>query len=343
MSQGVEVQATAPSRRGALWSYVRTLLFILGLALVAFLVKAAGPRHVADVMISASPWLPPIVALEMAFLVSDSFAVRSLLGERARNVPRIAWLRSAALAYALMILLPAGRAAGEMARAASLAPFVEKGRAAFAVARLNAAYMFANAATSSVAALLAVHYGGIRTPLAMLVALNALATGGFGAVLVALSRSKRLKSRVRARFPAFAGDPDSESIADERPGVLVGATLICFSARCAQALQYGLVLAAVGAVVTGPRAILTLGLHLLSATVGDIVPNQVGVNEGVYIAFSGWMGLAHAPERALSVALVIRIAQLSLALICLATSSVLGRNSKEGRRSEADAGVVRRA
>ena len=35
------------------------------------------------------------------------------------------------------------------------------------------------------------------------------------------------------------------------------------------------------------------------------------------------MGLAHAPEKALSVALVIRIAQMTLALICLVVGALL--------------------
>ncbi len=319
----------APRGRGNLWGYARALLFVLGVGFVAFLVKDAGPERVLDVILAAGPWLPVIMVLDVAFLLSDSLAVRVILGERANNIPRSAWVRSAALAYAFMVLLPAGRAAGEVARAAELAPHVEKTHATLAVTHLSAAYMFANAAMSALTAILAVHFGGLRTPLAMLAGLNALATGGFGVLLVAVSRSERLKGWVRSRFPAFAKGSFSQWFDAERSGVPVTATLICLSARAAQVLQYGLVLVAVGAAVTVPRAVLTMGIHLVSATVGDMVPNQAGVSEGVYSAFANWMGLAHAPERALSVVLVVRIAQLSLALICLGASALLGPKSKE--------------
>ncbi len=321
------------SGRATLWGYARGLFFVLGVAFVAFLVKDAGPQRVLDVMVAAGPWLPAIMLLDVAFLLSDSFAVYRILGDRARNIPRAAWVRSAALAYAFMVLLPAGRAAGEVARAAELAPHVEKTHATIAVTHLSAGYMFANAMMSALTALLAVRYGGVRTPLAMLAGLNALATGGMGVLLVTVSRSERLKRWLLGRFPKLARGSFSQWFERERSGVPVATTLICLSARCAQVLQYGLVLVAVGAVVSVPRAVLTMGIHLVSATVGDMVPNQAGVSEGVYSAFADWMGLAHAPERALSVVLVVRIAQLSLALICLAASTLLGRTAREGART----------
>ncbi len=317
------------TRRRALWKLGRAALFLGGLALVVFLVKQAGVRRVAEVLAGAGPWFLPVLALDAAFMICESLAIRDLLGASARKVPAAVWVRSAALAYALMILLPAGKAAGEVARATALARHVDKGKVAFAAARLSGASLLAIAAMSAVAAPIAACFGEPGTKLSALSALNALVTAGLGGTLVALSRNPSLRRRLLARFPSLDDGLHKEREGEPAP-LPVTATLLCFSARCVQVVQYGLVLAAVGGAVTVPRAILASGAHLVSATIGDLVPAQMGVNEGAYTAFAGSLGLAHAPERAISIALIVRIAQLVLASICLTVATLLAPRSKDG-------------
>jgi hypothetical protein len=55
------------------------------------------------------------------------------------------------------------------------------------------------------------------------------------------------------------------------------------------------------------------GVHIVGATVGDAVPNQLGVTEGAYRVFAEAVGLGDAPARAVSIALAIRVVQLGLA------------------------------
>ena len=95
----------------------RTLLAVVGLLLIAYLVRGAGPARVADTLWAARVWLPLIVALELVQLASDVVTLRVQLGAYAHDVAAATWVRSSALAYSMMICLPAGRAAGEVARA----------------------------------------------------------------------------------------------------------------------------------------------------------------------------------------------------------------------------------
>lgn len=127
------------------------LLATIGLSLVAFLIRGAGPAKVLRVLEQAAGWLPVLVALEVAQMASDIVALRGLFGREAARVPTATWVRSSALAYAMMILLPAGRASGEITRAALLARYVGAPWAATAAAQLQSSYLFANGVLSSAA------------------------------------------------------------------------------------------------------------------------------------------------------------------------------------------------
>lgn len=314
-------EAKAPSSNRTL--VLRLAMLIVGIGVVAWLVYRAGAASVWATLVSAGVWLPIIIVLETAFPITDALAVRGLLGDEAGRVPLSGWIRSAALAYAFMILLPAGRAAGEVARAAILSKYVPSGDAGLATTRLFAAYLFANSAMSLLAAAVTAAVVGPTETVTLLSLANAAVTGLFASTMFVLSRSARLRGWLRARFPKLASGP-MFAPSEPTPFPWRG-TFICFLGRLAQSLQYGVVLVAVGSAFSLGRGIVTLGIHLCGATVGDMVPNQVGVNEGAYTAFAGAVGIADAPERAVSIALVIRVAQLGLAAFCVAVAALVAR------------------
>ena len=130
--------------------------------MVAYLVRGAGPAKVARVLEQAAWWLPILVSLEVVQMASDFVALRGLFGREAARVPAATWVRSSALAYAMMMLLPAGRAAGEITRAALLAKYVGAPRAATAAAQLQSAYLFANGVLSSAAWITVASWFGSR-------------------------------------------------------------------------------------------------------------------------------------------------------------------------------------
>jgi hypothetical protein len=113
------------------------------------------------------------------------------------------------------------------------------------------------------------------------------------------------------------------------------AAIVCTLSRATQVLQYAVVLHAVGGIVTLRGAFVTHGIHLVGATAGDMIPNQLGVMDGIYRTFARALGFADAPERALSIAFLMHIAQLLCAGACIVTATLTREG--EPRRGPAPA------
>lgn len=284
----------------------RSVLLVCGIALVAWLVSSVGYRRVGSALYDAGPWLPVVVFMELGIVVTDVIATRCLLGGAARSVRTTTWVRATALAYAAGIVLPAGRAAAEAARATALAADVGLAHAASACSRVQTAALFGTALVSLAAGAAT---GSSSTTLALLLAGNAVLCAGLAVAVLSIARWKRLTRWLRARW----------GTRDERPAVAVDriavakASLVCTLGRALQAVQYGVALGAVGGAATTRAALVAQGIHLVGATVGDVVPNQVGATEGAFDMFAAVLGFAREPARALSIALVVRAAQLALA------------------------------
>jgi hypothetical protein len=323
------------------WSLLaRVVVGLAGLALVAYLVTKAGPARVGAVILQAGPWLPVVVALELLQASMDFFALRSILRERWRQIPPATWVRASAIAYAMMILLPAGRAAGEVTRATLFSRYIGTPRAATTSTCLQAAYLSANGVLSLAACLVVASRFGVRSPLALLLAGNvvfqAIVTSGLLAILRAARIGKWL-DRVRRRFvPGAKESPPLDP--EERRRIPWRAALVCSMGRAAQVVQYGVILHAVGGFLTVRNAFITHGIHLVGATLGDMMPNQLGVTDGAYRAFASDLGFADQPARALSIAFVVRIAQLSLAATCVIVASPMRHAAS---RDEASPGSAR--
>ena len=288
-------------RRAAL----RALLLVFGLALTAYVIASLGGARIAAALEASAPFLPLVVLAELGIVATDVLAARTLLGDRAPAVTRATWIRSTGLAYAFGVLLPAGRAAGEAARAATLKRDVGLEPAAAAGSRLQTASLFGTAAASAVAALAV----GQWSPLAGALAANALLCAALGAGLLSLVRSPRVTTWLRARL----GREALTTASALPPGALARAVGFCSVGRLVQALQYGIVLHAVGGVLTPRSALLAQGVHIVGATVGDAIPNQLGVTDGAYKLFASSVGLGDEPARAVSIALCVRLGQLGLA------------------------------
>jgi uncharacterized membrane protein YbhN (UPF0104 family) len=290
---------------------VRLALLAAGLALVAWLVRSAGAEQVLAALERAGPWLPLVVLLEAMMPVTDFVASRALVGVAAPVAPS-SWVRASCLAYASSILLPAGRAAGEATRAATLAPTIGVARATAACTRLQAAVLLANGVASAV--IMALVLAGRETELLAAALLgNAVVCAALGAALVLLLRNEAFKTWLRARFPRLVGAHAPAGMPADRAPVGLAVLLSVF-ARAAQAAQYGVVVHAVGGVASPRAALAAQGIHLVGAAVGDAVPGQLGATEGAYRLFASVLHMG--ASQALSVALVVRAAQLALASLC---------------------------
>ncbi|MGO9836529.1 MAG: lysylphosphatidylglycerol synthase domain-containing protein [Polyangiaceae bacterium] len=307
--------------------FARALLATLGLSLIAYLVRGAGADRVAHVLLQAGSWLPAILFLEVLQLSSDVVVLRMLLADGSSEVPPLAWVRSSAIAYAMMILVPAGRVAGEVARASVLAGHIGAPRAATASTQLQAAYLFANGALSTVACSVVCIWLGPRSTLALLLAGNALFMTAISAGLLAIlwhGRVGRWLEALRQRFTKVIG-PSVAAGPDRGRRVPWREAMVCSVSRCAQVVQYAVILRAVGGVVTVRSAFVAHGIHLVGATIGDMIPNQLGVLDGAYRTFAADLGFGKDPARALSIAFVVHIAQLLCATGCIVVAAVTGR------------------
>ncbi len=312
------------SQRGWRSGPARVGLALVGLGLVAYFVRSAGPARVAEVLLQAGPWLPLIVLLELVQPTTDVIALRLLLGKCASEVPVAGWARSSAVAYAMMSLVPAGRVAGEVTRAALLARYVGAARAASASARMQSAYLFANGVLSATACAVAACWLGWHTILTFLMAGNALMMLVLSTALLAIlwhGRVGQWLDALRRKFVDVSEEPPAlDSEAERR--VPWKSAIVATIGRASQALQYGVILHAVGGAVSVHGAFLAHGIHLVGATAGDMIPNQLGVIDGVYKTFAEALGFAGAPARALSIAFVAHITQLACASACVVGAAV---------------------
>jgi hypothetical protein len=321
-----ETAAEAPAPRSARRKWLtrvgRLVLLLLGVAAIVALVSEAGPDATLRTLTDAAVFLPFVLVLEALFFSMDVVALQLLLGERARDVPRSAWLRSGIMAYGVMVLLPAGRAGGEVVRASILAPYVGGPRAAAIATRLQGATLFANTLIS-IPCWIAVSFAlDAGQPLAWLLVVNAVVTAVLGTLIVFASRFSRVGGFLGRRIRALAthGDSFDEALRDETSWALP--ILATSFGRAVQTVQYGVILLAVGGSLTVVSALVAQGIHLVGAGFGDFVPNQVGITEGAYRLFAPALGLQAEPARAIGIALVARICQFFLAGLCLAAGTL---------------------
>lgn len=294
---------------------VQGALFVAGLGLVAYFVVTTGPRQVLDAFRAAGPILPLLAVLELVAVFADARAFAALAGPDARRIDRRGWLRSSAMSYVCLTLLPAGRTASEVARASTLARYVGAWRAATAGAQLQAAALVADGVISGLCALVVVTAVASAHHLPELLAGNVIIALGGGVGLLVLIQNPRVAAALARRFPRLFAKLVSTEGRPHSWGV--GGSAWSFLGRLAQLLGHALAVHAVGGKLDVPTAAVAYGIHVVSATIGVAIPNQVGIADGAYVLFADTLGFAGAPARALAAMLAIRATQVALALACL--------------------------
>ena len=296
---------------------------MLGLGLVVYFVQRAGPSKVLAALRAAGPYAPLLAGLEAVAIACDVKAFASLLGPEAALVSLRNWLRSTGAAYGCFALVPAGRAASEVARASFIAPDVGVVRAATAGAQLQAAALAADGVASAACVLALGAFGVQGHHLPALLSGNAVLTLGSGVGLLYLIRHRRFAARVSARFPRFfAGLTASELM----PRTL-GVAACCWGllGRAAQALGYGVAVLAMSGRFSVRAMAVAYGVHAVAATVGVGIPIQLGVADGAYLLFADTLGFQSDPARALAVMFSIRVTQVALAVVGLLVPVVVRR------------------
>lgn len=297
--------------------YGKWLLLLAGVVAVTALIRESGPAKVGAVLLGAGAHLPLIVLLEAVALSMDTFAIHALLGEHGAKAPAKVYVRAQMIAYSIMVLLPAGRAGGEVARAALLGPYVGGARAGAAAARINGATLVANALISIPCFLAIASVAGPGDKLSLAVLGNAIVTAFLGLGILIVTRRAKVGGFLGKRFRSMVKwGPAFDEALREMPAVPYRAIGFSFLGRLLQMVQYAVILHAVGGALTFMSGFIAQGIHLVGAALGDMVPNQVGFNEGAYRLFAEALGLSADPARAVSIALVARVAQFVVAGAC---------------------------
>lgn len=316
--------------------WVRAALLLLGVVVLTAVIVSTGVERVLEALREALPWVPVLIALDVLYATCEVLAHRSVLGPRASEIPIASFVRVSMVTYCTAALAPLGRAGGEVARAMGFAPFVGAGRATAAGANMQGSVLVANALISIPCAVAVARIVGATHALTWLITANALGTLVLGSATWILSRSK-LGARMGARFPKLKklGTELDEGARATR-FELIRATLLATLSRVVQVGQYAVLLLAVGGAVSLSSVLVTMGIHLVGAGFGDMVPSQVGVHEATYRLFADVIGLAD-PARAVSIALLARLVSYLVAGLCLIGIPVLTR--AEAKRAESIASV----
>jgi hypothetical protein len=304
-------------------------LLVVGTAVVVYLVYEVGPEAVLRTMIAAGPFMVLIVLFDAGWFVSEVWSHRILLGEDVKKIPWQVYVRAQLLTYVFMVLVPAGRAGAEVARAAALQKHVGGAKVAAAATTAQAISLLANTLISIPCGLAIVYAVGVDHALSWLMFVNALVTAVIGGVILVVSRRLRvgrfLGKRVRKLVHVADAFDDAVRIPRKR---LVAAIAVNTLGRVSQTVQYGIALFAVGGAVSAYGALLAQGVHLVGAFAGDFIPNQVGVVEGTYRVFAGALGFADDPAKSVSIALLARVDQILLASSSLAVLAAWGGTGK---------------
>ncbi len=320
-------------RNAALKSAARWVLLAGGIAFIAYLVHKAGPKHVLDALVAAGPYIPIVIAFEAVILATDTAAFAAILGpERRKAISVKGWIRSSCVSFICLALLPAGRTASEVARATIVAQYTGAFRSAAAGAELQAAALIADALISGAVGLGIFLMVGSQGKLAWMLGGNFLLAGTLGGVLFLVLHHQGFAVWVKRKFPRLAKNAGDEVTTPRYYGIVPSAW--SFLGRWLQVAQYGVVVLAVGGALSLRGAFVGHGIHMVGATVGAAVPNQVGVVDGAYMAFADVLGFPGAPAKALSVALVLRASQLLFAAICM----IIATLTREAPVTESAAG-----
>ena len=320
------VPALPGARRRRAMGMLRPVFALVGVGMLALLVRKAGPRELAGVMSGAAAWLPWVVLLEVGRQCMDALATRLSYGPGAGRVPLSVLARAQLIGTAVSSMAPAGRAAAEATKAALLSPHMGGANATAAAATSQSASLAAGGVISFPCALASYVLTGFSVfTLAML---------AHGVLLVLLSagvracmRARRLGAWLMGRFRRWASHAEQFHASARRGALMPWRPSLAFlGSRVLQVGQYAVLTHAVGIDTSVLQALFSQGLYLCALAVGSLVPGQVGVSDGAFAMATGVLNTTAA--RAMSVALLGHGVQLLFVIAGVLTPLVWRRPAR---------------
>src|SRR5690606_34641869 len=276
--------------------YGRYLLATLGALAIAFLVYKVGARAVLKTIVGAGVWLPLILALDLVWLATESTAVLYLYDKESKKVTFVDWLRALFVHFATFMVVPVGRVSAEVARAGVLSRKVGKTRAAAAAALMQSFTLGANGAVSCMC-LAAVFLTTGHAATIALMTTNIIVTGVLSVGIYLVVRHVHLGGVFGKRIKKLATfGPEIDQHVRASKSRHLGSFFLCVLARLVQTCQYAVIVFAIMGEVTLPMAFVAEGIQLAGRSMGDAIPNQIGVVEGAFAICAGALRLEGFPE-----------------------------------------------
>ncbi|HET8932042.1 MAG TPA: lysylphosphatidylglycerol synthase domain-containing protein [Polyangiales bacterium] len=315
--------------------WLTLLTAAVGVVTFALLLWNLGDAAVWRTLWSLSSLGPLLILLELGRLGCELLGTSALLTAADARVPTLRLVRGQLLAKTLDVVMPAGRTAGEAAKATVYAQHLGLPQAAAIATALQLAVLVANSCWA-----IAGYVASLHAPLsnALRVALLGFAAATSALVLgvcafAASPRARKLLARVRfvdASLQRFAG------LLKSAPRQLLIAVLAQLLGRSLQALQLALLTVALGATPTIAHAAIMQAVYLVGAASGELVPAQLGTTDAAFVLAAPALGLTQAS--ALSASVMLHAAQLVTgAIACVAAVALWWI---EARRPRADVSVL---
>ena len=301
--------------------WVRVACAVLGTGVGAASVWVAGARGVLASLGSSVHAIPLLALLEAAMVGCSTLALRALYGGEAARVPARQWVRSGALGYALGLVLPMGRGAGEAARAVLLSRNTSGARAAVAAVQMQGIVLLSTAVITVPVLAATVALLGAGTAAGLVLANGVVAAVVGTSILVIHERARlgRLLGGLIKRLESFGLAFDAVVGASRRD--LARSLLWESLGRVAQVVQCGVALAALGEHAGPVRMLVARGVLILGSAVGDFIPGQLGATEALMVLGAGALGLTAAI--AATLALLVHASQILLGLLCAGVTVAL--------------------
>jgi uncharacterized membrane protein YbhN (UPF0104 family) len=274
-----------------------------GIGVIAYFLHDTDLDQVVAVLAGLAAWLPLLLAIEGLRIGVEAIGTRALYKH---PLPTGALIRAHVIGYSLAFYMPAGRAAAETVKATLLAKHSTVARAT-AVAAANQSLALLGLAIAALACLVAAATLPGTDKLVASLAVVAASTGTIGIVL--RLATLRMRGRWVQRFaPKLVRVV--EDARTEVPVFLPALTMAMFLVnRTLQLVAIAVLLHAVGGTVSVATVMTAGGVNLVGASLGDMVPGQLGTTDATFSVSARLLGLT--PEAAISIALAIHVIQMT--------------------------------
>jgi hypothetical protein len=328
------------------WRWLTWAVGLLGIVGCGLLLRELGATEVKHQLVALGPWIPALLILEGLRAACELWGTWAVLGPARARLSWLRLLRGQLLAQTLDVVMPAGRATAEAAKAAVFARDIGMPEAVAIGAVMQLATLFGSALWALTGFCASLR---MALPHALAVGLLSYGTGMAALVLlvVAFARTPTARNWCTRVPCAYAVLDRFAALVNERPRVLLLAAAAQSVARGCQAAQVAVLLTALSGAHGLRHIVLGESVYLVGAAAGDLVPAQLGTTDGAFVLAAATFGL-HA-HSALTLTLAMHGVQVLTAcaagILALALWTVTERdrnaNAKRTQPGRVDAPTFR--